>query len=73
MSESVQRDDQWSSLHDMVYFRYDEQRPALRAEGLILILLNVIWGFKIAVFCQVWNDIGLLQMKQMVCYIMYSL
>jgi hypothetical protein len=35
MSESVQHDDQWSSLHDMVYFRYDEHRPALHAERLI--------------------------------------
>jgi hypothetical protein len=34
MSESVQHDDQWSSLHNMVYFRYDEQRPALHAERL---------------------------------------
>jgi hypothetical protein len=34
MSESVQRDDQWSSYHDMVFFRYDEHRPALHAEEL---------------------------------------
>jgi hypothetical protein len=34
MSESVQRDDHRSSFHDMVHFRYDEQRPALHAEGL---------------------------------------
>jgi hypothetical protein len=41
MSESVQRDDQWSLLHDMVYFRYDVQRPALQAEGLIKVHLLV--------------------------------
>jgi hypothetical protein len=35
MSESVQRDDQRSSFHDIRSFRYDEQRPALHAEGLI--------------------------------------
>jgi BarA-like signal transduction histidine kinase len=34
MSESVQLDDQWSSLHDMVYFHYEEQSPALHAERL---------------------------------------
>jgi hypothetical protein len=33
MSESVQRHDHRSSFHDMVHFRYDEQRPALHAEG----------------------------------------
>jgi hypothetical protein len=33
MSESVQRDDQRSSFHDIKSFRYDEQRPALHAEG----------------------------------------
>jgi hypothetical protein len=37
MSESVQRDDQWSSFHDMVHFRYDEQRPALHAGGLTVL------------------------------------
>jgi hypothetical protein len=35
MSERVQRDDHRSSFHDMVHFRYDEQRPALHAEGLM--------------------------------------
>jgi hypothetical protein len=35
ISESMQRDDHRSSFHDMVHFRYDEQRPALHAEGLI--------------------------------------
>jgi hypothetical protein len=34
MSESVQHDNQWSSFHEMVGFRNDEQRPALHAEGL---------------------------------------
>jgi hypothetical protein len=34
MSESVQRDDHRSSVHGMVHFRFDEQRPALHAEGL---------------------------------------
>jgi hypothetical protein len=34
MSERVQRENQWSSLHDMVSFRYDEHRPALHAERL---------------------------------------
>jgi hypothetical protein len=34
MSESVQRDDQWSSLPDTVHFRYDDQHPSLPAEGL---------------------------------------
>jgi hypothetical protein len=34
MSKSVQRDDQWSSLPDMVHFRYDDQHPSLPAEGL---------------------------------------
>jgi hypothetical protein len=34
MSESVQCDDHRSSFHDMVHFRYDEQRPVLHAEGL---------------------------------------
>jgi hypothetical protein len=48
MSESVQRDDQWSSLHDMVYFRYDEQRPALRAGGLRI--SRVIPSFLLSVF-----------------------
>jgi hypothetical protein len=33
MSESMQRDDQWS-LPDMVHFRYDDQRLSLPAEGL---------------------------------------
>jgi hypothetical protein len=37
MSESVQRNDQWSSLPDMFHFRYDDQRPSLPAEGLIVI------------------------------------
>jgi hypothetical protein len=36
MSESVQRDDRWSSLHDMVIFRYDEHRPPLHAERVTL-------------------------------------
>jgi hypothetical protein len=27
-------DDHRSSFHDMVHFRYDEQRPALHTEGL---------------------------------------
>jgi hypothetical protein len=36
MSESVQRDDHHSSFHDMVHFRYDEQRPALHTEGLTI-------------------------------------
>jgi hypothetical protein len=35
MSESVQRDDHRLSFHEMVHFRYDEQRPALNTEGLI--------------------------------------
>jgi hypothetical protein len=35
MSDSVQRDHHRSSFHDMVHFRYDEQHPALHAEGLI--------------------------------------
>jgi hypothetical protein len=35
MSESMQHDDQWSSLPDMVHFRYDDQHPSLPAEGLI--------------------------------------
>jgi hypothetical protein len=34
MSESVQRDDQRSSFHDIKSFRYDKQRPTLHAEGL---------------------------------------
>jgi hypothetical protein len=34
MSEGVQRDDHRLSFHDMVHFRYDEQCPALHAEGL---------------------------------------
>jgi hypothetical protein len=34
MSESVQRDDQWSSLPDMVRFRYDDQHPSLPVEWL---------------------------------------
>jgi hypothetical protein len=34
MSESVQRDNHRSSFHNMVHFRYDEQRPALHTEGL---------------------------------------
>jgi hypothetical protein len=33
-SETVQRDDYRSSFHDMFHFRYNEQRPALHAEGL---------------------------------------
>jgi hypothetical protein len=37
MSESVQRDDQWSSLHDMGCFRYDNQRSSLHAEGLMVL------------------------------------
>jgi hypothetical protein len=44
MSESVQRDDQWSSLTDLVHFRYDDQHPPLPAEGLIKHSLTlVIW------------------------------
>ena len=34
MSESVQHDEQCSSLHDRWCFRYDEQRSLLHAEGL---------------------------------------
>jgi nitrate reductase cytochrome c-type subunit len=34
MSESVQRDDQWSSLPNMVHFRYDDQHPSLPVERL---------------------------------------
>ena len=34
MSESVQHDEQCSSLHDRWRFRYDEQRSSLHAEGL---------------------------------------
>jgi hypothetical protein len=39
MSESVQRDDQWS-LHDMVYFRYDDQRSSLPADGLMKVAVQ---------------------------------
>jgi hypothetical protein len=35
MSESVQRDAQWSPFHDMWSFRYGVQRTPLHAEGLI--------------------------------------
>jgi hypothetical protein len=34
MSESMQRNHQRSSFHNFKSFRYDEQRPALHAEGL---------------------------------------
>ena len=34
MSESVQHDEQGSSLHDRWCLRYDEQCPSLHAEGL---------------------------------------
>jgi hypothetical protein len=40
MSESVQRDDQWSSLPNMVHFRYDDQHPSLPAEGLITSMIH---------------------------------
>jgi hypothetical protein len=33
-SESVQHDEQWSSLHGMICFRYDDQCSSLHAEGL---------------------------------------
>jgi len=34
MSESVQHDEQCSSLNCRKYFRYDEQRSLLHSEGL---------------------------------------
>jgi hypothetical protein len=41
ISESVQRDDQRSSFHDIVNFRYEEHRPALHTEGLIHVYLKL--------------------------------
>jgi hypothetical protein len=43
MSESVQRDDHRSSFHDMLYFRYDEHRPALHVESLSNLLQVHFW------------------------------
>jgi hypothetical protein len=42
MSESVQRGEQWSSLHD-ICFRYDNQRSSLHAEGLMEL---VFWVYQ---------------------------
>jgi hypothetical protein len=51
MSESVQCDDQWSSLPDMVHFRYDDQHPSLPAEGLILLII-------ISTIVRIYNLVG---------------
>jgi hypothetical protein len=37
ISESVQHDDQWSSLPDIVHFRYDDHHPSLPVERLIIL------------------------------------
>jgi hypothetical protein len=34
MIESVQREDQWSSLPDTVHFRNEDQHPPLPSDGL---------------------------------------
>jgi hypothetical protein len=44
MSKSAQRDDHWSSLHDKVNFRYDEQRPPLHGEGLRTVWYGLCLG-----------------------------
>jgi hypothetical protein len=41
MSEGVQRDDQWSSLPDIIHFRYEDHHPSLPVERLKLHTLTL--------------------------------